>query len=97
MTAWDGQAWRIAHIPVPQQTNGHDCGVFTAYFAKCTVLGCPIVERQQFMPYFRSYILRELLAGVPHPTRTVSPDGKSVTATSLNLVINEQYYYSFFK
>ena len=50
-------------VPVQQQQNGSDCGVFSIAFATCLVFGI-LLETVQFnVPAMHSHLLRCLKAG----------------------------------
>ncbi len=72
----DNTAWTVIHQPVPQQTNVVDCAIFVCNFMKCIVRNMTPCYEQSFMPYFRSYMMRELMAG------RCFPEPLAVTATS---------------
>ena len=64
----DVASWKFKYIPTPQQTNGHDCGAFVLYYAKCLALDMfPGQFHDKDMTYFRQYILRELIRKKLYP------------------------------
>ena len=45
-------------VPVQQQNNGSDCGVFAAAFAACLIHGIPPQTVQFDIPQMRSHLLK---------------------------------------
>ena len=61
-------SWKFKYVPAPKQNNGHDCGAFVLYYAKCLALDLfPGQFNDRDMKYFRQYILRELIRKKLHP------------------------------
>eukprot|EP01063_Lacrimia_lanifica_P010116 TRINITY_DN16874_c0_g1_i1.p1 TRINITY_DN16874_c0_g1~~TRINITY_DN16874_c0_g1_i1.p1 ORF type:complete len:403 (+),score=138.19 TRINITY_DN16874_c0_g1_i1:97-1305(+) len=50
-------------VAVPQQDNGHDCGVYTCCAASCLTANRPLAFKQQHIPYLRKRMVVELCEG----------------------------------